>query len=271
MITKSTTSFKKVFLLCGQLSICLRAQILGDTRHGSPRHLDKLKDMVFYVVQLQCFSSEADRTSSAQNGSCLYSLLCTRPLAALPWISILPLTKHAWSASPAQPGCARVRTLFSWRPHVCAATQFPLAGRYHTWWMRTQTYKFSWFPVYDKASMKEMVNPLLCGSLPGSAYEYWFIFLLLLTWGLKFRGDLPPLIKATDQLPTYCLQQRMYCAKSLCFQSISLLHRMLCRNGEAFCSHAMYLTIQIFPQCALWPCLSCIRSLLNLAERKIVR
>lgn len=164
--------------------------------NGSPMHLDKLKDTIFYVGQLQCFSSKGDRTSSAQDGSCLYILLFTRLLAAFLWVSIFSLTDHSWSASPAQSGCARVRTLFSWRPRVCAATQFTLAGQYHTWWMRTQTYKFSWFPVYGKASMKETVNPLLCGSLPGSAYEYCFIFLLLLTWGLKFSWDLPHLIKS---------------------------------------------------------------------------
>lgn len=209
--------------------------------------------------------------SSAQNGSCLNSLLCTRFLAALLWISILSLTKHPWSASPAQPRCAHVRTLFSWRPHVCAATQFTLSGQYHTWWTRTQTYKFSLFPVYGKVSMKETVNPLLCSSLPGSAYEYWFIFLLLLTWGLKFRGDLPRLIKSNGSI-AYLLSatKDVLLHEVIVFQSTFLLHRMLCRNGEAFCSCAMWLTIQISLQCATWPCLSCIRNLLNLAERKIV-
>lgn len=59
----------------------------------------------------------------------------------------------------------------------------------------------------SKAYIKEIVNPLQCFSLPGSAYEYWFKFLLLLTWGLKFSWDLPHLIKSNWSI-AYLLSAR---------------------------------------------------------------
>lgn len=117
----------------------------------------------------------------------------------------------------------------------------------------------------SKAYTKEVVNPPQCGSLPGSVYEYCFVFLLLLTWGLKFSWDLPHFIK----------EQLINCLPIVCNKGCTALNHcmfnphffyMACRIevGEAFCSHATVNYSNPSLQCVTWSFLSCIRNLLNL-------
>lgn len=139
-----------------------------------------------------------------QNGSPLYPSLCKAP-GSLSFNQLHFLGKARLKHFPGSAWvCLCQSPVFLETSCLCSNTVH--FGRPAPYMTNEDSKPTSSADFQSKAYTKEVVNPQQCGSLPGSAYEYCFVFLLLLTWGLKFGWDLPHFIKKQliNCLPIVC-------------------------------------------------------------------
>lgn len=150
-----------------------------------------------------------------QNGSRLYTIFTRRPAVFL-WLSSLSPDKAYLKCFPSSAWVYLCQNPFFLKT-LCLCSNTVHFGRLAPCLTNEDSKPTSSADFQAKAYMKEIVKPLQCISLPGSAYEYCFLFLLLLTWALKFSWDLPHLIKSNWSIAYLLSARKVDCTKSLCF------------------------------------------------------